>query len=173
MHIPLTHIFVYSVSPFSNWELLCTQIVGGMDQPLGKNTQFVRTCMVEAIKRDAHEICFYWYLLVGLFATSLICSFFFFFFLSVKTQPASQPPTQAHRTGTLALQASSQHIPSRVGYDSNSVRQFQENESSALAFLSIFCNLVEAQLFQKAAPLPVRYLHEIFTKGFAITMLSH
>lgn len=36
-----------------------------------------------------------------------------------------------------------------------------------------FCNLLKAQLFQKPAPLPVRYLHYIFTKGLAITMLSH
>lgn len=42
------------------------------------------------------------------------------------------------------------------------------------SFLSLhFRKLTEAQLFQKPAPLPVRYLHETFTKGLAITMLSH
>lgn len=46
-----------------------------------------------------------------------------------------------------------------TGYNPSTARQVQGKGSTALSFLCVFCNLVETQLFQKPAHLPVRYLH--------------
>lgn len=137
VHIPSKHILVHRVSHCSNCQLPCAQTVGETVQPRSKSKQFfwhARSRQSKDIPVKYIFIDIYWQVCLPRVAANPHLHFL----LLSKTYPASEPPVWAHSTGTIVLQASSQHIPASAGSDASPMRQFQENESAALSFLSIF-----------------------------------
>lgn len=132
--IPLKHTSVHSVLHSSNWELPGTQIVGEMAQPLGKNTQFVQHAQLMQSKDMPMKYVFIDRFVCHKSQPLLLATFLLLF----RHAPCLPSPAWVPRMGRWGGTLPAQQIPTSTGYDSSTTRQFQENESSALSFLSIF-----------------------------------
>lgn len=145
------------LSRLGNWELPCGHILGEL------LNHWVKICSLSNMhdkkksKQIAYEICFYWYLLVGLFATCQNHSFSPLLFLWA---PCSQPwckGTQEgnHGTGGFCIADPNQHWLQLKHHVSISGKwEFSP-------FFSLhFCNLIEANSSRSQCP----YQSDICTK---------
>lgn len=149
---------MYYVSHLDNWELPCTQTVREMARPLGKNTQLVQRAWL----RQSQGMCVN-YIFIDIYwwdrspPVIVILSLHFPLFSKHALPPIPGMGAQNRNYGAGGFPAAD---PDQHWLQLQHHAPISENESSALSFFPFhFCNLPEAQLFQKPAPLPVGYLH--------------
>lgn len=156
--------FGIPASPLSPSTLPGTPTVGANGSAHWAEGRICLTCSFKATWRCSRARCLL--VLTG----GLVCHGSHASLASLQHNPACFPaPTRCRTEWERCAAGSSLHIPTRIGWDSSTMRQFQENESSALSLLSILVISEKHHCSRNRLP----YQSDIHTKPFLKGSLLH